>query len=188
MVKTFKQVFNFKYISLGIVVAFSVFAIAMWLPNLGFIKDLMFSSDYSFGSKFSIIFSMLGSFKTNLSLNSSIATFAMAALFGINIPMIVYYIKNKRSKFSGKSGAATAGGFLAGILGVGCAACGTFVLGPLLSLLGLSGLIAALPLHGVEFGYLSILLLIYSIYTVSYTHLTLLISKRIQEPEVCKIK
>src|SRR3546814_17586283 len=62
-----------------------------------------------------------------------------------------------RSRQTGQAGAAASfGGLATGLFGVGCAACGTFVLSPALTLVGISGLIAQLPFGGEGFGVLGV--------------------------------
>ena len=71
------------------------------------------------------------------------------------------------------------GGLVTGVFGIGCAACGTFVLTPLLAAVGAGGLIAFLPFGGEEFGVLSTGILGFSIF---------LTSKKIQNPLICNVK
>ena len=58
-------------------------------------------------------------------------------------------------------------GSLAAVIGIGCAACGAALLLSFLSLFGLSGLLLALPLHGVEIGILGVGLLVYTSYRLA---------------------
>ena len=76
------------------------------------------------------------------------------------------------------SGAAGIGGLVSGVFGIGCAACGTFILTPLLALFGATGLFSLLPFGGEEFGFIGVGLLVYSIYAVT---------KKINSPMVCDI-
>ncbi|HQU09423.1 MAG TPA: hypothetical protein PLV25_05630, partial [Opitutales bacterium] len=69
-------------------------------------------------------------------------------------------------------------GIASGVLGMGCAACGSFLLTSLLSLFGASWLLSYLPLAGGEFGILGVILLAVSLYMTA---------KKIQNPAVCKI-
>ncbi|MBK5204909.1 MAG: hypothetical protein JJD98_05735 [Polaromonas sp.] len=65
---------------------------------------------------------------------------------------------------------------MSGVIGIGCAACGSLILGVILPSFGAAGALAALPLNGEEFGILSVALLFVSL---------LLISKNIAEPINC---
>lgn len=92
--------------------------------------------------------------------------------------MMTYFLKN-RIKDIRQNGIAT--GFLgitSGIIGVGCAACGSFLLTSILSFIGAGSLLVLLPLHGSEFGILGMLLLIFAVFRTA---------KQIENPLVCKI-
>ena len=80
---------------------------------------------------------------------------------------------------AGQAGtAAGLGGLASGFFGVGCAACGAFVLGPVLAFVGASGLIALLPFGGEEFGALGVAMLCFSL---------VLTARKIGEPLACPL-
>ena len=167
-----------SYTLLALTVSLIMFTLAVWLPNLGLIKEVVSSPEVDFSQKLDIPISLLGSIFTNFSLLSASYTIAIAILFGINLSMIIYFLKRKVSDVK-QSGVTT--GFLgiaSGVLGVGCAACGSFLLLSGLSLIGASGILATLPLGGGEFGLLGMFLLSFSIY---------LTAKQIENPLVCKV-
>ena len=179
IVVAFKQVFSsVRYLTIAGITAFAVFALSTWLPNLKLIGTIITSSTVSVFDKLSFLVSLLGSIQTNFTVFSASYTIAIAVLFGINVAMVVYYM-SRRKKFLQQSGvAASAGGLMAGMLGIGCAACGTLVLAPLLSLIGVGGLVAILPFSGQEFGILGVGVLGFSIFSTA---------KKIQNPLLCKI-
>jgi hypothetical protein len=94
---------------------------------------------------------------------------------------VTYYVKLQK-RLSMQTGQATAaaglGGLASGFIGIGCAACGTFVLGPILSFVGAAGLIALLPFGGQEFTLFGVGLLGFSLF---------LVAKKIREPLVCPL-
>ena len=100
----------------------------------------------------------------------TIFSWIIILLVCINIGMLVYYIR-KRGRLLGSSGITGFFGVAMGVIGGGCAACGSVVL----SFLGLTGAVAFLPFGGYELPWISILLLI-SIY---------LIYKGIKKKNVC---
>jgi len=69
-------------------------------------------------------------------------------------------------------------GLVLGVLGIGCASCGSLVLASLFSLLGLGGVFAMLPFGGVEFAVIGLIMLVISTYYLL---------KKIHDPMVCKI-
>lgn len=178
LAQAFYKVFrNPKYTTLALASGFVVFALAAWLPNLSLIGTVV-SGDASLGQKLALSVSLLGSIATNFSFLSVSYTIAIAVLFGINVAMIAFFLNHRIAEIT-QSGIAT--GFLgvaSGILGTGCAACGSFILMSGLSLVGASGVLTLLPLGGKEFGLLGVVLLAISIY---------LTAKRIQNPLVCNV-
>jgi phosphoglycerol transferase MdoB-like AlkP superfamily enzyme len=174
----FKIVFKNKfYIILSLFVTFILTVLATWLPNFRLIFTILESSSATFLEKISFILSLTGSITTNFTWFSASYTVLIALFFSINLAMLIFYIKI-RKKFLQKSGVASFGGLISGVFGIGCAACGTVILGPLLALVGAGGIIAYLPLGGQEFGILAIGILGVSIF---------LTAKKITEPTVCKI-
>lgn len=166
------------YIFLAFVTSFVVFAFAVWLPNIPLIVTVMGHSEISFSQKSNLLISLLGSIATNFTLLSALYTVTIAVLFGINLSMIVYYLKRRITNI--KQSGITKGflGITSGVIGMGCAACGSVLLMSILALFGVPWVISLLPLRGGEFGILGVVLLALSIYTIS---------KQIQNPAVCKI-
>src|SRR3989344_425756 len=152
------------YVFLALSLSAMMFAFAAWLPNIRLITSVVNSSDASFSQKLGIPLSLLGSISTNFTLLSASYIIAISMLFGVSMVMMIYFFRRKISEVE-QSGIAT--GFLgvaSSVVGVGCAACGSFLLLRGLSLIGASGILATLPLGGGEFGLLGMFLLSFSIY------------------------
>ncbi len=168
---------NPRFTLLAVVVTVAVFLFAVWLPNLGLIKSVMFNSSVPTESKINLPIQLIGSITTNFTVLSALYTIMIAILFGIYIAMLTYFLK-RRIKEVRQEGVVTGFlGIMSGVLGIGCAACGSFLLTSL-TLAGASGVLAFFPLGGSEFGILGVILLSVSIY---------LAAKQIQNPAVCKI-
>ncbi len=174
----FSEVFaRTSYIALASVLAISAFLFAVWLPNFGLIGEVFGTSSAPFAAKLKVAISLLGGIGTNFSFLSALYTIAIAVLFGVNIAMIAYFLKHTRNRFTGKDVVAGIGGIASGALGIGCAACGSFILSTILSSIGAASALAILPLRGGEFGILGVILLLVSL---------VLISKKIATPLICK--
>lgn len=175
-----KRVFQeWAYVLIAVAVAFVVFVLATWLPNLGLVWKITVSPSVPLLDKVNVLAGLVGSIRTNFTALSAVYTIAVAVLFGMNTAMVTYYIKLWRrlsKQMGGAAAVAGVGGVVSGFLGIGCAACGTFVLGPILSFVGATGLIALLPFDGQEFGLLGVGMLGFSIF---------LAAKKINEPLVC---
>ncbi len=116
------------YSLLALITSAAVFAFAVWLPNLSLIVKIMGHPGITFSQKLSLPASLLGSIITNFTPLSASYTIAIAILFGMNVAMIVYFLRRRIDDVK-QAGMGT--GFLgitSGVLGMGCAACGSFVL------------------------------------------------------------
>lgn len=177
MLRVLRKVFsNLKYIVIAVPITIGVFTFAVWLPNWKLIITLLTSPSVSFIEALQIMFSLFFSIGTNFTIVSASYTIAIAILFGINIALLTYYISIRKGSFKGKGGAFGIGGLVSGVFGIGCAACGTFLLTSILALFGAAGAIAFLPFGGEEFGILGVLLIGYATYWTA---------KKIEEPLIC---
>lgn len=179
MLGVFKQVFgNLRYGSMAILISLLVFTLAVWMPNIRLIFDILSSNTISVLEKMQFLFSFYSSIATNFTVVSASYTIAIAILFGISVVLLTYYIKERRAVIAGSGVATGVGGLISGVFGIGCATCGTFILTSLLAVFGAGGVLAFLPFGGEEFGFLGVGLLMYSVY---------MISKKINESIICPV-
>lgn len=163
------------YITLAIVSSVFLYLGLVVVSNINLFQYTLFREDFSLSLKLQVLTSAI----KNLPEGSAITTIFLALLLGLNIAVITFYFRNKVSAFKARASAASFMGALVGILGLGCAACGSFIIMTLIPFLGLGTLFALLPFHGQEFGVLGIILLLVSLY------LTL---KEITHPPACEIE
>lgn len=174
----FGKVFvNASYIALAGALAVLVFLFAVWLPNIGLMTDIFATSSAPLSTKVKLAWSLLDGIRTNFSFLSAGYTIAVAILFGLNSAMAAYVLKHQRALFTKQEKAVGFGGLASGAFGIGCAACGSFLLSAALSFFGAAGALALLPLRGGEFGILSVVLLLISLQ---------LTAKKIAAPFICK--
>ncbi len=148
-----------NYLLVFLFMSFLVFIILVMSTNTQLIFSIISYPEPNIFSKLSIIVGLIGSIQTNFTFFSIISMIVISILFGFNISAIFYLIKEFGGVFYNKSIITTGGGILSAILGGGCAACGTLVITPLLSLVGLGGVLSLLPFGGQEFNLLAILFL-----------------------------
>ncbi|MCH8049615.1 hypothetical protein IH979_02795 [Patescibacteria group bacterium] len=165
------------YLLLASVIAVLILILAIWLPNLSFVTQTALSSSYSVGEKVTILWASLGAIQTNFTFLSRTFTILVAVLTGVNITMFVYYLK-RRFRMEKSAGTSIAG-MLVGLLGVGCAACGSVILSSIFGLGATASFIGLFPLRGSEFGILGVVLLLWANYSLA---------KKIQQPLVCAVK
>ena len=161
-------------------VASITFVVTVVSQQWGNLKTL-FALAPDTGTKVNIAWNSLGNFATNLSPIGQVGTILIAILLGLNITLLVSYIKTRRAASGSAAGHSTRslGGIIAGIFGIGCAACGTALLGAFLSIFGATGLLAILPLHGQELTLLSVAILAWASWKLL---------QEINKPAVCSIE
>lgn len=93
---------------------------------------------------------------------TGIALVGVAVLVGVDLALVTYHVREHGLSTEGSSGSAV--GVFLGVLGAGCAACGSAVLVGLLSLVGGAGLVTLLPLEGLEFTILAAGVLVLSLF------------------------
>ena len=166
---------NRRYFTLASVSAGVLFVFVIWLPNLSFVGHIIASPHFTLDQKADILLDSLGAFKTNIMPFGRVTLVVSSVLFGINISLFSYYIK-RRIKLQKEAGLGL-GGMILGILGVGCASCGSFILTSIIGTSASVALVGSLPFKGHEFSILGIIILGISI---------ILTTKKIEEPTVCK--
>lgn len=164
MLKVFRHPF---YFVLAFILALAVFVFLALLPNYRAIFFVFDDSGLDFSSKANFLVYLVLGIAESLSFFSIANTVAVSILFGINVTLVVYLLREKFARLDGRAvvAALSGGGF--GVLSAGCAVCGSFVLSAALSIFGAGGALALLPLRGGEFGILSIILLGVSIYIIA---------------------
>lgn len=172
---------EWPYVLMATVVALLIFLLATWLPNLGLIWQITVSPSVPILDKAKVLANLAGSITTNFTVFSGLYTTVIAVLFGTNAAMVTYYVGQRRRlrmRMEQASAATGLGGLASGLIGIGCAACGSFVLGPVLTFVGAAGFITLLPFQGQEFGVLGVAILGFSV---------VLVAEKICEPLACPV-
>ncbi len=164
----FAQVFSSASgVAIAAALAVLAFVLAVWLPNVALMAQVYSDSTTPVVATLALALTLLGGIGTNFSLLAAGYTIAIAVLFGLVVAMIWHQGMRRRSGASPQGIAAGSGGAVSGVMGIGCAACGSLVAGLIAPALGAAGGLAALPLQGEEFGLASVALLIVSLLLVS---------------------
>lgn len=180
MVEAAEEVFaRPAYLGLAALIGLAAFVAQLWLPNYRLLGAVFAAPEAAFALKAQLLASLLGGIFTNFDAVAAFSAVAVPLLFGVDIAMIVYFLRRRRARLPRGEIAASVGGAASGAVAAGCAACGSFLLITILSFLGASGALTLLPLKGGELGLLSIALLLLSIF---------LIARKIVAPAVCEIR
>lgn len=164
-----------NYLILTLSVALAVFLFSIWLPNFSFVGEIITSEYFTVSQKLSILLSSLGAFQTNFRPFGRAALVTLSLLFGLNISLFTFYLK-RRAVIQKAAGMGMAG-ILAGLIGIGCASCGSFILASIFGMSASAVFIGLLPFRGQEFAVAGIVILSLSIISIS---------RKIQEPLICK--
>lgn len=178
LIKAFKEVFSRPaYVILAVIIFFVVLTVAVWLPNISFLSHTATSETFTLPQKIGIISSTFAGIQTNFTPLSRTLTVLVAFFFAINVSFFIFYIL-RAATLSREAGIGTSG-FLLGLIGIGCASCGSVILSGIFGVGATAGFLGAFPLKGQEFGLLSLILLGFSTY---------LLAVKIINPLVCKAK
>ncbi len=120
--------------------------------NLSFFLDFVLTGGASLGRRLSALVSLYPFSGDGFTSGSGTALLAVSVLLAANVSLFVYHFTDGGSVRGG--GGSAAGGFL-GVLGAGCAACGSALLATVFGVSASAGLLASLPLHGVEIALLA---------------------------------
>lgn len=146
-------------------VAVFYLVVTIFLMNYRLVFDTLFG-DYDLSYKMRLLFSLLAGMQTAMTFDRQILLVVISILTGANLALLgqrlLAFRKLENVHF------AVGGTSLLGLASSGCAACGL----PLLSLLGLTGSLAFLPLRGLELAYLSLILLVVSFYLLVKSYKT----------------
>lgn len=157
--------FKPAYLLLATVVSIIFYEFIFWFLNLGLLQYLLTSPHLTFGDKFQML---IGSYSGIFTLPLSplaITLFAVSVFQGVAVAALVYSIRKERAMQRGflkELGGTGVAGVLS-VLGLGCAACGTSLVTPILTFFFATSSVAVAE----QVGYYSALLaLIVSLITV----------------------
>lgn len=167
-----------SYALLCVAISWLAFTVAVWWQSFDLIMTVL--THASLGEALLFMLSQYGRIASNFTLLGASLTSLIALLFGLQVTLLVYYVARARqaSATVGATSLVGIGGMVSGVLGIGCAACGTFVLTSVLGLAGAGTVASFLPLSGQEFGIVGVCLLLYANY---------LLLNKLSQPFLCPI-
>ena len=159
-----KEVFrDIRYVVIALGFGFLAFVLSLWLHNLRLVADVIASPLFALPDKALFLTRLLGGIVTNTTPLSAVLIVIMSVVFGVNAALLMYSFRRRTRTAGVGTKGMTVGGIISAVFGVGCASCGTYLLGATLSSIGASGALASLPLRGQEFLWLSTGLLLMSV-------------------------
>jgi hypothetical protein len=133
--------------------------------NVALVLDVVVGGALPLSNRLAVLGGLYPFLGTSYSLPAGLALLAVAALVGVDIALVTYHVREHG--LSAREGSGSVVGVVLGMLGAGCAACGSAVLLSLLSLVGVSGALTLLPFEGLEFSAVAAVVLVLSIYWIA---------------------
>ncbi|HCC06138.1 TPA: hypothetical protein DEP94_02150 [Candidatus Nomurabacteria bacterium] len=160
-------VFSRKDSRIILIVSTFIFFMLLLATENGKNAMSVFSFDtITYEKQIKLFLSTLFDVSNTFSVNSLILSILGSLLGGINISLAFIYMKT-RGEIIIRSGLYSGIGLFLAFIGIGCAACGTALIAVLLSFLGLSAMLHALPYQGQEIGYIGIIFLCMATYSLA---------------------
>ncbi len=143
-------------------IGFLMLSVIIWWLNLDLMGYIMFQAPLTLGGKLQFLLYSYGGLFTSYDSLLSISLLLLSFLLGVNALLLWRALKQRAAGLK----TARLGGLAAtlGVLGGGCASCGTSLIGPILASFGATS--AAAQSAGMFFNFLGAGLLLYSIYRV----------------------
>lgn len=121
-----------KYSAFGLLLSVLFFELIYWLFNIQLLATLLSSGSLRLSEKLALLLDPFLQLKQQNGVGTFILMMLLSLLQGMSVVVLVYAIKNQR-RIDGKM---VTGGFIVGflaVIGIGCPACGTSLLVPLLA-------------------------------------------------------
>ncbi|MFT4921190.1 MAG: hypothetical protein ACI8XM_000385 [Haloarculaceae archaeon] len=149
------------YAALAVVAAVLTLSLFVFSQNLSLVSFAL-SGGIPLDNRLTILTQLYPFVGNSFSVVQGVALVVVALLSGVDIAFVTYHVREHGLSVA-ESGGGAVGVFL-GVLGAGCAACGSAILVGVLSLFGATGLLTLLPLEGLEFTGLAVIVLVLSMY------------------------
>jgi len=179
MRRTFSRL---SYLSLAVAAALLTFGIIVFSARVPYTYSLFFNPDIPFALAVRLTIGLFIFSLQNMSFLPLLHTVATSVLIGMNVALLMFYIRkfggvpSKKNVASGTFGSVLA--LAISLFGFGCLSCGSAFFAALFSALGGAGLLAAAPYLGTGISLLGIALLVLSI---------AFLARAINKPPVCPV-
>lgn len=150
------------YAAVAVLAALASLTVFVWLRNLDLLWNVVLTGSVGPEARLSVLVGLYPWVGAAYTSAQSVLLTVTAALVGVDVALVGYHVREHGLALREGSGGAT--GVILGTLGAGCAACGSVFLAGLLSLVGAGGAMALLPLDGLEFALVAVVVLVLSIY------------------------
>ena len=124
---------RWRYALLALVTAFLFFELIYWMFNLEVLFTILGSSGVSIVEKINVLLSPLGSIAASSGTYVASLMVILSLLQGVNIAVLAFTMRHQQKTDPSLLGGSTFVGLLA-LIGLGCPACGTSLITPVVAL------------------------------------------------------
>ncbi|PID99468.1 hypothetical protein CSA80_01770 [Candidatus Saccharibacteria bacterium] len=132
---------QWRYALLAVLVATLFFELVYWLFNLETLGVILGSSAVSFGEKLSVLASPFRSVRDVNGNGTVTLMLVLAVIQGVNVSLLAYAMRHQQKADAKLIGGSSLTGLLA-VIGLGCPACGTSLLTPIIAMFASSSALA----------------------------------------------
>lgn len=162
-----------RYLAWWLAITLGLLALMIIIINYSLLSYTLSSDIFNWQEKIKIISRLPLTLRSNFTVFDQISLGVVSLLAGLNFALLLLYFR-KRPKIK-KAGLGSLG-TLAGLVGIGCPACGSVILSTFFGFSATATFMGFLPFKGAEFALLGIIILLWSIISVA---------KKIYSPAVC---
>lgn len=153
------------YGGLAVVATFLGLTVAVSVQNWSLVSDVVLGAGFPLAARVGALVGLYPFVGTAYTALQGALVVTATVLVGVDVALLAYQFREHGA--AGKESAGSMGGAVLATLGAGCAACGTAVLAGVLSAFGAAGLLTLLPLDGLEFAAVAIVMLLLSIHWIA---------------------
>ncbi|GAB7093242.1 hypothetical protein JCM30237_03940 [Halolamina litorea] len=153
------------YAALAVVAAVAALSTFTLSQNLGFVRAVVVFNDGPLVGRLQALLGLYPGFAGSYSPASATLIVVTSALVGLNIALVTYHFREHG--LGAREGGGSLAGVVLGMLGAGCAACGSAMLAGLLAVFGVGVGLTALPLHGLEISLLAVAATLLSVHWIT---------------------
>jgi hypothetical protein len=166
MARTIRLVLSLPaYAVLAYVAAVTALSTFVLSQNPQFVSAVVINGSADPVSRMRALLGLYPGFGSAYSIPVAVLLLSISVLVGVNIAMLVYHVREH--ELGAREGTGSAAGVALGIVGAGCAACGSAILGGVLALVGAGAALTLLPLHGLEFALLGLGAVLLSLFWIA---------------------
>jgi hypothetical protein len=128
-----KVMSKWQYLLLAIFIAFIFFELIYWLFNLRVLFKILASGNITISDKLAVLVSPIESIASSSGMFLSVVMILLAVVQGLSLGLLIYVIRHQRKLDDKLIGGSSFVALLA-VIGLGCPACGTSLITPIVAI------------------------------------------------------